>query len=282
MSTSIEIAGPNGMMMGISSGGPSSAPAPPLPTDPTLYGSMALTVGDSDMAGVSVLLHTGARISGRFVFDGTGQPPPPDIVERAFLSITPIAGTMSVGIISAAKRVEPDGRFATVGYPPGRYTVSASISVPTVQSGGTTWRFRSATVGGRDVNDEGLAVDADDITSLVLTFSDRSSDVTGTVMDAKGQPDRTATVIVIPADSQAWKQGTPNPRRLRTARPSTTGAFALNDLPPGSYFIAAISEESMDNWQDPKTLEAITRVATQFTLGEGNKLTQSLTTRAIR
>jgi len=289
MSTSIEVTGPNGAIMGMSSGlGPSNAPPPPLPVDPTLYGSMAITVGDADMAGVSLVLHPGARLSGRFVFDGAGDPPSADLLQRASLSITPVSGTSPVGLLSAAKRVETDGRFATVGYPPGRYTVSAFIPTAVGPSptqppaGGTTWRFRSATVGGRDVNDDGLAVDADDITTIVITFSNRSSDVTGTVMDEKGQPDKTASVIVIPSDSQTWKQGTPNPRRVRTTRPGTSGAFAITDLPPGSYFIAAVSDEALDNLQDPKTLEAITRVATRFTLGDGEKLTQSLTTRVIR
>ena len=35
--TTIEVVGPGGMMMGMSSAGPSTAPPPPLPTEPTLW-----------------------------------------------------------------------------------------------------------------------------------------------------------------------------------------------------------------------------------------------------
>jgi len=278
----IEISTPGGGMM-MSSSGPATAAEVQLPTDPTLYGNMPLTVREADVTGLVLALHTGVRISGRIVFDGASPPPAPDLMKRMSLSITQAAGgsfSSSYSLTSAAKRIEADGRFASVGYPPGTYSVSAfAPSTPN----SVTWRFRGASIGGRDVTDAGLNVDASDVTDLVLTFVDRSSDVTGTVLDAKGQPDRTATVIVLPADSQAWKeQGSGNGRRVRSSRANSNGVFTIADLPPGSYFIAAVSEESLANWQDPKTLEAVSRVATTFSLRDGEKLTQSLTTRTIR
>ncbi|HEX5069314.1 MAG TPA: carboxypeptidase-like regulatory domain-containing protein [Vicinamibacterales bacterium] len=281
-STMIEISVPGGGMM-MSSSGPAAAADVQLPTDPTLYGSMPLTVREADITGLVLPLHTGARVSGRIVFDGTSPPPAPDLMRRVSISISPVAGgtfSGSFSLSSSAKRIETDGRFATVGYAPGTYSVSAfAPSTPN----SVTWRFRSATVGGKDVTDGGLVVDAGDVSDLVLTFVDRSSDVSGMVLDAKGQPDRTATVIILPADSQAWKeQGSGNGRRVRSSRANSNGVFTIADLPPGSYFIAAVAEESLANWQDPKTLEAISRVATTFSLKDGEKLTQSLTTRVIR
>jgi hypothetical protein len=267
--------------MGImSSGSSGTSVPPPLPPDLTLWATIPVNVGETDIAGLSVALHSGARISGSLVFEGTKEQPTGDQLQRASVQINPIAGTAPVQILTAAKRVEANGQFASVGYPPGKYTVSAAL--PPIQAGGVAWRFKSATFRGRDVSDEGLTVAGEDVSGLVITFTDRSTEVRGTVADAKGQPDPNASVVVLPADSQAWKQGTINARRIRSTRATSTGAFGFTDLPPGAYFIAAISEESLENWQDPKTLEAIARVATHFTLGDGEKTTQSLITRTLR
>ena len=53
-------------------------------------------------------------------------------------------------------------------------------------------------------------------------------------------------------------------------------------LPPGAYYIAALSDEGADNWQDPSKLEAVMRGATRVTLADGQKLMQSLNTRGAR
>ena len=71
-------------------------------------------------------------------------------------------------------------------------------------------------------------------------------------------------------------------RRIRSARVTTTGTYMLA-LPPGAYYVAALSDEAADNWQDPVKLEAVMRGgAARVTLADGQKLTQALTTRAVR
>ena len=68
--TTIEVSGPNGMIMGMStSGGPSGVPVT-LPTEPTLSGSMTVAVSDTDVSGIALALTPGVRISGTLVFDG--------------------------------------------------------------------------------------------------------------------------------------------------------------------------------------------------------------------
>jgi hypothetical protein len=277
--TTVEVSGPNGMMMGMSS---SSGPGPAvvLPTDPTLSGQLQLTVASSDMNGVSLALRTGPRISGRVVFEGTKPPPPPDQIQQTSISVSPISGAVAIQMLTAPKRVEPDGRFSTVGFPAGRYLISASA--PFVSGQPAVWRMKSAMRAGRDVADEGLDLEAEDITDVVITFTDQTSDISGTVTDVKSQPDSTALVIAFPADNDSWRQGNPNVRRIRSARVTTTGAYMLA-LPPGAYYVAALSDEAADNWQDPVKLEAVMRGgAARVTLADGQKLTQALTTRPVR
>ena len=280
--TTVEIAGGGGMSMGFSSSSLTTGPALPLPADPTLWGGMQVTVGEADVANLSVVLKPGAKINGRIVFEGSGTPPPADLVQRTSLQISPVA-TMPSQVTSAQKRVEGDGRFSTVGYPPGRYTFSASIPTAPQQSTGTSpvWRFKSASLEGRNL-DEGFEIQSSDIAGLVVTFTDRSTEISGMVADLKSQPDTGALVVVMPADSQAWRESITPSRRVRSVRTTTTGSYSLKDLPPGEYFIAAVSDASVDNWQEPKTLELISRVATRITLGEGGTVSQRLTTAVIR
>jgi protocatechuate 3,4-dioxygenase beta subunit len=285
--TTIEIAGGGGGIIGISTSGPISGPAPPLPTEPTLWATQLVTVPDSGLSGLPVTLRTGARISGRLVFEGASPQPSAEAVEATMIRIMAAAGSSPVGLSSPALRVDRDGTFSSVGFPPGNYVVSAVMRpVGTIPAPGSVapvvWRYKSATAAGRDVDDEGLDVAGPDIT-LVITMTDRPpTSVSGTVTDFGSQADASLFVVVFPADSQAWQRGMLSGRRIRSARVSSTGTFTVSDLPPGAYYLAAIPEETLEHWQDPKVMTAIARVATRITLEAGSKTSYSLTTKVIR
>jgi hypothetical protein len=278
--TTIEMAG-GGMMM--SSSGTSTPMAPlALPTDPTLWGGATVNVGETDVHNVAVVLRTGARLSGKIVFEGNGTPPPPDTLQRAVISITSLTGSSPSPVAGAQKRVETDGRFATVGYPPGRYSLAASIPSMPQAKGATLWRFRSATLAGRSIDDEGLEIQNEDIAGLVLTFTDKTTEVSGTVVDIRNQPDPGALVVVLPADTQAWRQSVVTPRRVRSVRTGAGGTFLFRDLPPGEYFLGAVSDAAVSNWSDTRTLDAISRVSIRISVTDGSTTTQRLTTATIR
>jgi protocatechuate 3,4-dioxygenase beta subunit len=282
--TTIEVVGPGGMMMGMSSSsGPPTAPPPPLPTEPTLWATQAVAVGDRDVGGLKMHLQPGGRVSGVLKFEGAATPPAGLQLQRTSISIASLEPRPGA-LLSTQVRVEADGRFNTVGFVPGRYTVSASIPPATPGPGAipSSWTLKSATLGGRAVSDDGLEIGAEDISGLVITFTDQTTELTGSVTDGKGQPDRNAEIVVFPADSMGWKQGIVNARRLRTMRSSTTGQFTLSGLPPGEYFIVAVNSEAAGEWQDPKFLESLTRVATRVALTDGEKKTQSLISRVVR
>ena len=98
--------------------GPDIAPPSPLPTEPTLWASQGVSVGDSDVAGVNPTLRTGSRLTGRVEFEGTRTPPTPDQIQR--MSVTALALDVRTAAVSPG-RVTPDLQFRTLGYPPGRY-----------------------------------------------------------------------------------------------------------------------------------------------------------------
>jgi hypothetical protein len=280
--TSIEVSGPGGqMMMGVSMSGPGSVGPPlPLPPDPTLWASTSVNVADRDLDGIAVALRAGIRVSGRLQFEGTKTPPGPDQLQRATVMLTSSTETRVFGAVAPGSRVESDGRFHTQGFTPGRYQITASIPAAGASSAG--WTLKSAMLEGRNLTDDPLALESDDVSGVVITFTDQTTQLVGSVVNSRGQPDKTAEVIVFPADSQSWRQGVTNARRIRTARASSAGNYELSNLPPGEYFAIAVSDDASGDTQDPKYLESLIGGTTRVTLADGEKKVQNLVSRGAR
>jgi hypothetical protein len=122
-----------------------------------------------------------------------------------------------------------------------------------------------------------------DISGIAIQFSDAVSEIAGTVRNAKGAAESSASVVVFPIDRQRWTgYGSRFPRRARLTSVSLSGTFAVMALPPGDYFVAAIPDTLIDSWQDPKTLDALGRTATRVSLGENEKRSVDLTLTVAR
>lgn len=76
----------------------------------------------------------------------------------------------------------------------------------------------------------------------------------------------------------SWNEYGLNPRRSRSTRPAKTGAFTITGLAPGKYYVAAIHEDAVAEWQDPTVLEELSRRASQVRLGEGETRVQDVRT----
>ncbi len=186
-------------------------------------------------------------------------------------------------VSDAQKRVEGDGRFSTVGIPAG------PIRVLGVNSVGATaeWRKQSGGSGQLRSMDatwtKGSRSSRRDIAGLVVTFTDRSTEISGTGCGLEKSAryrgacgGDTGRLASLERDHHAV---TPHAER---AHDDHWLVLSLKDLPPGEYFIAAVSDAAVDNWQEPKTLDSISRVGTRITLGEGGTVSQRLTTAVIR
>jgi len=144
------------------------------------------------------------------------------------------------------------------------------------------WTLKSIVVAGRDVSDEPLEITGGDVTGVVVTFTDRPSELSGVVRDEHGDPDGAARVIVFPSDRPRSSQGPPGPRRGRSTGASRTGAYSFSGLPAGDYYVVAVDDRIDVNAQDPKTLEALGRIASRVTIRDSDTRTQDLTTAQIR
>lgn len=243
-------------------GGP---PPPPPPAEPTLWATVPITVGDTDVSGIALTLRTGIRVSGRVEFTGARPQPSADAIQRMTIRMQTAEGRTS-SPIAAEGRAAADLTFRTAGYTAGHYV--ASVLNTTVPTG---WTLRSVTYNGKDISVDPVELADDDITGVVMTFTDQTTELSGTVTTSAGAPDPTSEVIVFPADSLAWKDVGVVARRWRSERVTKAGAFAMTGLPPGEYFVAAVAIDAPGDPRDPKVLQALMPTATRVTLGDGEK-----------
>jgi hypothetical protein len=238
---------------------------PPLPTEPTLWTEIPVTVSTSDIMDIPVMMRPGLRVTGTVQFDGGAARPEGDRLTSVGVVLEP--ADVRPGVNSARGRVETSGQFATMGVPPGRYFVRAQGAPP-------GWTFRGATLGGRDVTDMPLDIDSE-VSGVALVFTDRPIELSGRVTGDANLTEG-ATVILFPADQSAWVGYGSTTRRLRNVRADKTGAFTIGNLPAGDYYLAAVTEKIAVDWQNPEFLASLTSDATRVRLSDGQKLTQNV------
>jgi len=270
MSTVIQTA--NGGMIS-SGGGPT--PPPPISPGPTLWATAPVTIGDRDVSGLTVTLREGTRLAGRLEFDGAAERPADDRLRLALVQFEQAdARTSSFAQFTLQRAVvEADGQFKTYQLPPGKYVIRAA-GVP-------AWTLRSAVVNGKDAADRPFDLTDDEIPNIVITFTDKVTELTGSVRNSKG-PDANGTVLLFPADSSLWIDNGPTPRRLRAARTGADGSYRFTAVASGDYLLIAIPGGTPSDWQDPRYLQKLGAVATRLTVNEGEKKRQDVDTKEVR
>lgn len=234
------------------------------PTE-TLFAIANISVAGSDLDGVMLQLTPGFHVSGRLAFEsqaGRAQPVAAQL-QNVVIMLTAADGRSPGGMFGLGDLANPDrataqAEFKTKGYAPGKYFLT-----PTTPVG---WQLKSATIGGRDVLDAPLEIKDADVAGLVVTYTDKTAQLSGTVR-AAGETDLSETsVLLFPASYRAWIDNGMNPRRVRTARASRSGAYTITNVPAGEYFAIAIDRASEGDMQDPAYIEALSRAGTRVTV----------------
>jgi hypothetical protein len=224
---------------------------------PTLWARVPVSVGSIDVAGLSVALRTGLRVSGRVEFDGSSPRPPPDRLATLSVVLQDIDG---LGQAIMPARLGADGQFMTPGVIPGRY-----LAVLGGNSGGV-WALKSLTANGHDLSAAPQVLEGD-ITNAILTLSDHPNRLDGSV-EMPSSADVPPAVVFFPANYGPWLAGGTAGRLSRFIRVDGSGRFTSTGLPAGDYYVAAIPSDLANEWQDPKILEAIARGATRISLSD--------------
>lgn len=246
----------------------------------TEWADVPVNVNAGGASGILVTLRTGARVSGRLVFDGSPPQLPP---LRGPIAPPPIAfklvradGQPSSTELMAPMQVDANGNLLSVGYPPGRYLLR---EMPLLPAG---WSIESAMVGGRNILVSPLELGDQAVDGLVVTLTKTPSVVTGQVRRAGGAPDPGTAVIVFPTDRTHWVDYGPQSRDVVAQRVTTDGHFTVTGLPPGDYRIVAVADDVRANGLDPTLLDALSRVADHVTVVARAQQTVNLVTQVVR
>jgi hypothetical protein len=257
-------------------------PPPPRPgfvspggREPRLWASHEMTISGADVTGLALTLVPPMTMTGRVVFDGAIAPP--ENLSQVMISLFPpgmLTGGQSAPVRSIAFAfpipVNKDGTVALPNVVPGTYEFYAAGAA--IQD--TDWWPRSAMLNGRDLLDGYVEITPDmNLDGLVVTFTDRRTELSGTLQTASGAPASDVFVIAYAADRQYWG---PRTRRVQAVRPDADGRYAISDLPPGDYYLAALTDIDENEWQDPAFLEMLVSGSLRLTLGEGQTLRQDL------
>ncbi len=264
------VADADGRIMRITSDGP--APPP-------LWAAADVMVAGSDMSGVQLTLRPAFHVSGRVQSVGTS--PPPRSLENIPVALArapadpATAGDVNLeafrGLPVPRAATRADGGFELTPVYPGSYQITATVP-------GSVWRLRSAVVAERDILDDPLPISPAteaDVTGVVLTFSDRRTEITGTLQTPAGAPATEYFIVVFTTERRWWR---PDGRRLVFTRPATDGQFVIRDLPPGDYYIAALTDLDTATWRTSAFLEQVVPGALKLIVRDDAVATQDLRT----
>ena len=256
MMTMTAVGGPGGP------GGP-GAPGASGPPPPPMWARAEVAVDGRQKSDVQLMLQPGMTVSGRIAFDGTGQAPTDFTGARVVLASSTQGSVLSG---SAMGNVDADGKFRAPDVMPGRYKVQII--------GLRGWRARSVDVAGQDALDTLLEVKAgEDVANVTATFTNKPSELAGTLQDSSGAPTSAYTIVLFAADQRFW---TPQSRRILSTRPSTSGTYSFRDLPAGDYKLAAIEDAEPDSWFDPNILRQLAGASMSVSIVEGERKTQDI------
>ena len=244
-----------------------------MPMDDVIYGDKenlslktSLVVGSADVTNLALVLTSGTRVTGTVRFEGSG--PPPLVAGR----MSPLFEPLGDRLAMVPGTIGIDGRF-TLNLAPGNYLIDISRgSVP-------AWTYKGATVGGREIGGHPLEVGTEEITDLVLMFTDRIASLSGSVSGMKGA----AAVVVFPADRNEWTSASRAAGRRAPWRsdlqPVHDGKYAFPRLLPGDYFVVAVDDAALEGWPSTSVLEPLSRHAERITLLEGDQRVLNLPVR---
>jgi uncharacterized protein (DUF2141 family) len=237
--------------------------APPANT-PTQWAAADVVVSGQDLD-VPLTLQPGVAINGRVVFEGS-QPTAADLQALSFVLVPSGSGGQLQA--SGGGRVDAEGRFTFAGVTPDTYRFVTTWNAPAARD---KWSIKASTANGREAFEAPLRVNANETVDWTVTYTDKPTSLTGVFQDRGGRAATEYYILVFSSDRKHW---TPGSRRVRMTRPATDGAFSVQGLPPGEYFLAALTDLETGEWNDPTLLEELVRSSAKVTLRDGETTTR--------
>jgi hypothetical protein len=226
------------------------------------FAAQPLAVSEGNISNVIVVLQPGATITGTITFQSTQSATLPDVNQVRIAA--PATDFINLGPNPVA-RVDRQGAFVIEG-------VSAGLHWIRPQGTPRGWALKSVQIAGREMIDTPIEVRAGQkLSGVTLLFTDRLSEVNGTVTDNRGTPITELTVLAFPTDPALWR---PQARQIMTARPDQNGKYQIRGLPPGDYFLATVDPAEQGEWFEPAFLDQHRAEAVRIALAEGDVKSQ--------
>jgi hypothetical protein len=229
---------------------------------PMLWASAPVTVQGDDLD-VPLVLQPGIAVSGRVEFKTATPATSEELAGMRILLRAVDSGPEATYQPSA--QVTDGGSFKFAGAVPGLFRFTWSWTA------GRQVFPTSVTVGGREMLDGPIEIKAP-IADMTVIFTDRPSEITGTLQDATGRPATDYFIVVFSTNRAYW---TPLSRRVMQTRPGTDGSYVVRNLPAGEYFVAALTDLAPGDTSDPDFLQQMAETASQVSLAEGGRTVQA-------
>ena len=199
-------------------GGPS-----PVPTEPLLSATQAVTVGEHDVPGITLALRAGPRVTGRAQF--VGGAPPPSATAWAALAVTLEPANGQAFMAVSPGRFDANGQFATPSSWPTRYLVRATAP--------PGWTFDRVLYQGRDISESSIDL-VSDLDDVVITYIDHPVRISGTVDRADADPSTGVDVVLFPVDPADWTDYGRTSRRVSWWPPAQRARSVCRRRPAAS------------------------------------------------
>jgi hypothetical protein len=258
---------------------PARAGGPPPPTPSRVaeasnaWASHPLTVGGDPVRDVALMLRAPVHVRGRIEFQGSSFELVPPRVRQAAVAAIRVPPLIR-GRADGGSRVimSNDGAFDLV-VAPGRYRIGLAPGFPTQFFG--PWSLEAVSIAGLDIGDAIIDVGTTDLSEVVMRFTERPAQISGTVQ-AGGRPDADPAVFMFPKDSTRWPDGRDSITAFRTVRVQNNGAFVIPNVMPGEYYVAAAPESASGDWPDVPFLQQLAAVASSVQVSAGQTQTVAL------
>jgi hypothetical protein len=233
------------------------------------FASIPISVSGGDLSGLAIVTTTGVSVSGRVVLEGQKTLG----VSLRSIQVGAISPSGTQSVMGIAGRALGGGR---VNNDDGTFELRGLAGPQLIHIGNMPagWALKSITLEGEDITDAPFDFKPGrNLGGLVVTLTDKLTDLSGTVSDSRGQPVKDYVVVIFPDDNTLWKGQS---RFVRTTRPNQEGTFDINGLPPAKYLGVAVDSLETGTQNDPAVLERLRPRAKSFMLIDGQTLTLNL------
>ena len=227
------------------------------------FGTVSVAVNGMDVTDLVLQMSTGTSVSGVIRFE-TVDPTKRPAASAVELSALPVDFDESPWNGFATADIGSDWQFQMSGLNGAR-----RLQLQSVPAG---WALKAILMNSADVTDRPIAFgkQGSSLRGVEVVLTDRISALSGTVTDGEARPAGGASVFAFSSNRADWY---PSSRFLRTSAAGPDGAFVIQGLPSGSYYIAAAARRPPDEgWQDPAFLEALRIDAATVTIVEGQQV----------